>query len=394
MPNNRAEFPAKARRIIAERAGYRCSKPDCRRQTLGPGAGPWDVACIGVAAHIYSASPGGPRGTGGWPAARRRDAANGIWLCQDHARMIDTNSGGAFPASLLFQWRTVHEAYLRLEMRGLAPPAAGLITEIAVRGGPGETRNRSVPLSILNFVRGTNNSGKSTLLDLLACAEQPGYLADRHWINGLRADVHWFDPHPRTLRLEAPSGEMRLVLDNRSTPVVSAPYRTIVVRHHQVPLRNHHDLASELGLSDCVFLDVLAQVPDRVRGMVESVEVLNGTPVVDLVGWPEPIRCDGSASGGAMWILLFESAIALAQIRSDREPTLLLVDEVELFLHPRLVPRMFQLLAERTSGFQTVVASHAILPAELEREWSVIEITPCQDDPTHPLALPVMPIPG
>jgi hypothetical protein len=28
------------RRLIAERAGYRCAKPDCRRQTLGPGAGP------------------------------------------------------------------------------------------------------------------------------------------------------------------------------------------------------------------------------------------------------------------------------------------------------------------------------------------------------------------
>ena len=29
---------------MAERAGYRSSKPDCRPQTLGPGAGPLEVA--------------------------------------------------------------------------------------------------------------------------------------------------------------------------------------------------------------------------------------------------------------------------------------------------------------------------------------------------------------
>src|SRR2546423_14326392 len=115
MPSNRIEFPAKVRRLIAERAGYRCSKPDCRRPTLGPGPGPHDVACIGVAAHIYAAAPGGPRGTSGWSANRRRDVANGIWLCEDHARMIDTNNGNAFPAQLLIQWRSVHEAFLQLE---------------------------------------------------------------------------------------------------------------------------------------------------------------------------------------------------------------------------------------------------------------------------------------
>ena len=65
MTRRPADFPARTRRLIAERAGYRCSMPECRRQTLGPGTGPRDVACIGIAYHIYSAAPGGPRGTGG-----------------------------------------------------------------------------------------------------------------------------------------------------------------------------------------------------------------------------------------------------------------------------------------------------------------------------------------
>ncbi|MFI5495573.1 hypothetical protein [Actinoplanes sp. NPDC051859] len=240
---------------------------------------------------------------------------------------------------------------------------------------------------MLNLVRGTRGAGKSTLLDLLACAEQPGYLANRRWDNGMHADVRWFDPQPRTLCLDAPSGEMRLSLDDRPSPVVSAPYRTVVVRDAQVRVRTSHDLARELGLSNQLFLDVLAEVPRRVRGLIDGVEVRDGVPTIRLSMWSDPVRCDGSASRGAMWIVLVESAIALAQIRSESEPTLLVVDEVEMYLHGPLVHRMFRLLRERTAGFQTVVASHALLPPELLREWSVIEITPCRDDPTHPLVL-------
>ena len=230
VPSNRVEFAAKVRRLIAARAGYLCSKPDCRRPTLGPGPGPQHTACIGVAAHIYSAAPGGPRGTGGWLPDRRAAVANRIWLCQHHAWLIDTNNGDAFPAKLLLQWRSLHQAFLQLEMREINPAPIGLVTEIAVSGGPGDLASRTLSLSMLNLVQGANDTGKSMLLDLLASPDAPHYLSDRRWMNGLSADIRWFDPNPRTLRLEAPAGQMRFVSEDRSTPVVSAPYRAVVVR--------------------------------------------------------------------------------------------------------------------------------------------------------------------
>lgn len=67
MSHRQADFPARTRRLIAERAGYQCSKPDCRRQTLGPGTGPYETACIGIACHIYSAAPGGRADLAGCP---------------------------------------------------------------------------------------------------------------------------------------------------------------------------------------------------------------------------------------------------------------------------------------------------------------------------------------
>jgi hypothetical protein len=52
----REEFSDDTKRIIAQRAGYRCSFPNCDRVTIGPGKAFDDVILVGEAAHIYSAS--------------------------------------------------------------------------------------------------------------------------------------------------------------------------------------------------------------------------------------------------------------------------------------------------------------------------------------------------
>ena len=57
----RDDFSAKTKKLIAERAGFLCSRPSCRALTIGPQDKPEGSANAGVAAHISSAFPGGPR---------------------------------------------------------------------------------------------------------------------------------------------------------------------------------------------------------------------------------------------------------------------------------------------------------------------------------------------
>lgn len=45
----------------------------------------------GVAAHITAASPGGARYDAALTPEARADIGNGIWLCQNHARLIDND---------------------------------------------------------------------------------------------------------------------------------------------------------------------------------------------------------------------------------------------------------------------------------------------------------------
>ena len=121
---------------------------------------------------------------------------------------------------------------------------------------------------------------------------------------------------------------------------------------------------------------LLLEVPDRVRGEVSRVEVINGAPLVHLRSWPEPICLEGHSGNAAVWTVLFETAIALAQVHSHAVPTLLLVDDFGDFFHPALVRKMFELLTKATQGFQTVVVTHHLLPAELLQRWSITTFAP------------------
>jgi hypothetical protein len=44
---------------------------------------------IGEAAHISAAAPGGPRFDGSMTPEQRRHCDNGIWMCSNHAFLID-----------------------------------------------------------------------------------------------------------------------------------------------------------------------------------------------------------------------------------------------------------------------------------------------------------------
>ncbi|NLE90526.1 MAG: hypothetical protein GX602_06320 [Dehalococcoidales bacterium] len=104
----RDDFTQKTKNIIAQRAGYRCSKPDCRVQTVGPALESDKVAGIGVAAHISAASPGGPRYDPSLSPDKRKDHSNGIWLCQNHAKHIDSDET-RFSVEELKRWKKLAE---------------------------------------------------------------------------------------------------------------------------------------------------------------------------------------------------------------------------------------------------------------------------------------------
>jgi hypothetical protein len=57
----RDDFPQPVNEQLAKRVGFRCSNPQCRRQTSGPRSEEIGAINIGVASHITAAARQGPR---------------------------------------------------------------------------------------------------------------------------------------------------------------------------------------------------------------------------------------------------------------------------------------------------------------------------------------------
>jgi len=116
----RDNFSAKVVERLRTRVAYKCSNPDCRVPTVGPGNEPLAVANIGKAAHITAAAPGGPRYVATMTPNERSSINNAIWLCSNCATKIDVDRD-KYPVTLLQEWKRLAEHTADSE-KGKRPP--------------------------------------------------------------------------------------------------------------------------------------------------------------------------------------------------------------------------------------------------------------------------------
>ncbi|MCR1847944.1 hypothetical protein NSA42_01530 [Paeniclostridium sordellii] len=107
---NRDDFKENTKKTLAQRVGYICSNPNCMKQTIGPHSDPNKSLSIGVAAHIKAASPGGPRYDKYMSSEERKSIDNGIWLCENCAKIIDKDIE-YYTVELLNNWKQNAENY-------------------------------------------------------------------------------------------------------------------------------------------------------------------------------------------------------------------------------------------------------------------------------------------
>ncbi len=120
MAGNRDDFPQKIKDLLGNRVGWRCSNPDCRKPTRGANEDPQDITNIGVAAHIYAASSGGPRYDSTMSPEERKSAENGIWLCQSCSKLIDDDVI-RYTVDLLRIWKENAERLAIAELQSFSP---------------------------------------------------------------------------------------------------------------------------------------------------------------------------------------------------------------------------------------------------------------------------------
>ncbi|MFJ9369836.1 hypothetical protein ACIRRA_36225 [Nocardia sp. NPDC101769] len=124
------KFSAATKALVAARAGYMCTNPDCNRLLVGPEVKTGDVLLksnIGKFAHIQGREFGSARHNESMTEEQRSDAANAIFLCGVCHDLVDNNGGPGYSVTLLTQWRDEHTAKVR---QLLASPRLPLLPEL------------------------------------------------------------------------------------------------------------------------------------------------------------------------------------------------------------------------------------------------------------------------
>jgi len=163
------DFSDSVKRTIAARAGYLCSNLECRVPTSGPQDDPAKAVNLGVAAHITASSPGGPRYDFNLSPEERSAASNGVWLCQNCAKLID-NDVARFSVEVLRKWKADAEAEAKARV--------GKVTASSIS-------DFFMDVSVLNEDASSWNRGANTILrytldreeNLIKIEDDLGYLA-------------------------------------------------------------------------------------------------------------------------------------------------------------------------------------------------------------------------
>jgi len=106
----RDNFTTKTKQILSDRVGGRCSYPGCGQVTTGPNLhDPSKKINTGEAAHITAAASNGPRYDASLTSQQRSSIENGIWMCEYHAGLIDSDFL-TYSVEQLRTWKNIAES--------------------------------------------------------------------------------------------------------------------------------------------------------------------------------------------------------------------------------------------------------------------------------------------
>ncbi len=406
MKDRDADFPSKVKEIIAGRAGYRCSWPGCDESTVGPGADADDVERKGVAAHIFAAAVGAkaPRGTGGLSAVERAKAANGLWLCQDHGKLVDSEQGKNYPATQLQAWKALQEYRIAAEVQKVPVGQSGWLERITIERSPLFQNGATLVFGKVTLIVGTNGIGKSALCDWISgCCRSEADLwrwSGSDAKNEVRLRLTLLAPDRVEFAMTFSNYGIQAAFEGRRAVDLSHLLRVFYVQQERPRKRFEDDLEylarmwrihpyQVSGIVDQICSSKYADIrraelrPEEVDQDDDSEEIpeelrdtRHGRPPFEL--WTEfshhkyPI-CFRALSGSEVGQILIAGAAVLADQASLHQGAVLLLDLGANF-DDTLLSRYTEMLQGSEFRFQTLMVSPSSRPKVNWTGWTVARL--------------------
>lgn len=361
----RINFTAKTKRIVAERAGLQCSYPSCNRRTLGPGSENNETSNSGTAAHIYSASVGGPRGQGTLTEDELKSSDNAIWLCRVHGTLIDNNRGDSFSPQLLLSYKQMQEARIAHEHQGLYTPV-GWIHKINLNESPIFENNSSFTLAKLNLIIGDNGTGKSALCEWIGGIFNLSYLTRwRSVRRPLKFNLSFFNPQEITISLNIPeNNKVSYKINDKREPLNPIIIKLISPRKELGRLtedEKNSDLeyfSGVFNVDSVIINNLIDEIHNYQHAKIRNIkfEIEDGIKYMCLdVDGTHPGLSFGALSGREQERVFIEFACALARSCGRYAPTALILDNFISIFFKGWFDYYSHHFLDRRNQFQTIL---------------------------------------
>jgi hypothetical protein len=373
--NNRIDFSEKTRTILAGRAGYQCSHPDCDMITIGPGDTYEQTSSVGEAAHIYSASTNGPRGQNGLTEEDLKSVNNGMWLCKTHARLIDTNSGQGFTASQLISWKQLHEEAIK-RRQGRIHRNVGWISKIRIISSPIFVDDSIINLGKVTLLESSKNAaGKTAICEWLAVVGSD--YSPQRWIPSLGKEIKFridvLLPEPHTINVAIDGMNYGIDIDGVDSPFCAIPFKSFFFGREVFKVEGKERLKESEYLCKALNVDIytLKKLFNKI-GFSEYSKIRK----IALSDFDEDndIECTlkhrnfsvsfNALSGGESSSLIFELLIAKMQSYAEFTPLIFFIEASETSFDKSAITHYLDFLGSSEISFQTVVTSISSSPSK------------------------------
>ncbi|MBL3827214.1 MULTISPECIES: hypothetical protein [unclassified Marinobacter] len=369
MSKMRIEFTAGTKAILAGRAGYECSHPECEVITIGPGDKIDQISSIGEAAHIYSASVNGPRGQNGLLEEDLRSVSNGIWLCKNHARLVDVNSGEGFTASELISWKLLHEESIKRK-QGRMRRNVGWVSKIRIMCSPVFKDQSVINLGKVTLIESQQNgSGKTAICEWLAVLGSEK--SPERWIpprgKDIKYSINLFLPEKHEVIVSIKGQSYNIYIDGVDSSFCGIPFRSFFFSREFVRVPNRGELKESEYLCKILGVDIytLQKLFDKIGFSQYSMFTRISLDLSD--DEKNDIRCSlrnrnfevclSALSGGESNGAIFELLIAKMQTYAEYTPLILFIEAAEISFDRALIEHYLNFLNSSEIAFQTVVTS-------------------------------------
>ena len=377
IKKSRDDFSNTVKRLLAQRAGYICSFPNCNKITSFPSITENEKAINnGVASHITAAAPNGPRYDSRLSEEERSSFSNGIWLCTEHSFLIDKDYS-SYSAEELREWKKIHEE------------------EVLNRAKLGITlRNRLKKITIIDFgqMKGTHtfnvykNSifyspkpiGKSMIFDLMSA------------LFGLKHENRWYKKFNKPVSISKflfliDSNELEYEFKIFSTNNIQFELNGQKIfkpnsKFNMIYLTNDNrfsndfeaDVKSALNIEKRVLSSLIDYINGNEKFFIKGIKLKNED--VYVLFREDYISYDNLCSSEKERLFL-EIAIQLAKKNSLEAGTILVLDKTSfLTLDRENYQEMIDKLVSDENNFQVVITTNEINPFINYKNFVIIDI--------------------